>query len=413
MRDALQARHQEHGTTARGGLTWFDNRLAGALQNWLRQGDIRLELWDGSSPWADRGTGLGDVIVADRGALLRLLLNPDYEFGELYMAGRVRVRGALERVVEAAARLPGEDRPSWREWFALHFPVANDLLASRRNVHHHYDLGNDFYQKWLDEQLVYTCAYFPEAATSLEDAQAAKLDLVCRKLRLKPGERVIEAGCGWGALALHMAREYGARVTAFNISTEQLKFARERARREGLAGRVDFVEDDYRNVSGPCDAFVSVGMLEHVGRRHFRSLAAVLRRVLASDGSRGLLHFIGRDHPRPLNAWIRRRIFPGGYPPTLAEVALRVLEPAGQAIHDVQDLRFHYARTLTHWRERYEQEMPWVRERYGEAFSRAWHLYLAGSEAAFVTGSMQLFQVVFAPIASRRTYSERATMLEA
>ena len=159
---------------------------------------------------------------------------------------------------------------------------------------------------------------------TLEEAQVAKMDLVCRKLRLQPGETVIEAGCGWGALALHMAREYGVRVKAFNVSHEQIAYARARASHEGLASQVEFIEDDYRNVRGEYDAFVSVGMLEHVGVKHFPSLASVITRVLRPTCGRGLLHFIGRDIPRPLNAWTRRRIFPGGYPPTLAEVATKV-----------------------------------------------------------------------------------------
>jgi cyclopropane-fatty-acyl-phospholipid synthase len=234
---------------------------------------------------------------------------------------------------------------------------------------------------------------------SLDEAQRAKLDLVCRKLRLRPGERVVEAGCGWGALALHMARHYGVRVRAFNISHEQLAYARDRASQEGLTAQVEFIDDDYRNVSGQYDAFVSVGMLEHVGLHHLRTVADVLRRTVRSDG-RGLLHFIGRDVPVPLNAWIRRRIFPGGYTPTLAEVATRTLAPAGMSIIDVENLRLHYAHTLAHWAERFALVKDRVRAAYGDDFQRAWELYLAGSQAAFATGWMQLFQVLFVPRAS-------------
>ena len=288
-------------------------------------------------------------------------------------------------------------RLTWREWLALRFPGANDRHASHDNVHYHYDLGNDFYQLWLDSQLVYTCACYPAPDSTLEAAQVAKLDLVCRKLALRPGDSVVETGCGWGALALHMARQYGVSVKAFNISIEQVRYARERAEREGLSGRVEFIADDYRNVSGRFDAFVSVGMLEHVGRRQFPVLASLIRRVLKPDTGRGLLHFIGRDRPRPLNAWIERRIFPGGYPPTVAEVLQHVLEPARQSMHHVENLRLHYARTLTHWRTRFEGAESEVRERFGDAFFRAWDLYLAASEAAFAAGTLQLFQIVFAP----------------
>jgi cyclopropane-fatty-acyl-phospholipid synthase len=248
---------------------------------------------------------------------------------------------------------------------------------------------------------------------SLEDAQRAKLDLVCRKLRLRPGDTVVEAGCGWGALALHMARRYGVRVKAFNVSREQIRYARDRAAREGLSAYVEFIDDDYRNVRGEYDVFVSVGMLEHVGLRHFGSLGRVLARVVRRSGGRGLLHFIGRDAPRPLNAWIRRHIFPGAYPPTLAEVATRILAPARLSIVDVENLRLHYARTLAHWGPRFASIEESVRARYGEAFRRAWQLYLNGSEAAFATGTLQLFQVVFAPAETAPPHWTRAAIHDA
>ena len=212
---------------------------------------------------------------------------------------------------------------------------------------------------------------------------------------LKAGDRVVEAGCGWGALALHMAREYGATVRAFNVSHEQIAFARERAAREGLAGRVEFVEDDYRNISGTFDIFVSVGMLEHVGLPDYATFGDVIDRALAPDG-RALLHFIGRNQPKPLNAWIRKRIFPGAYPPTLAEVFLGVIEPHGFSVLDVENLRLHYALTLKHWLERFDRSTHEIATMFDAPFVRAWRLYLAGSQASFTTGAMQLFQVVLA-----------------
>jgi cyclopropane-fatty-acyl-phospholipid synthase len=372
---------------------WLGARLQRSILDAAR---VRLELWDGTSPYAASAPPVGDMVVRDQRTLLHIVLNPDLAFGEGYMSGRVLIRGSLDRVVEAltgaaARQLPWRDRLRW----LLARPTS--FHDARRNVHHHYDLGNDFYRRWLDREMVYTCAYFPTRAATLEEAQTAKLDLVCRKLRLQPGETVVEAGCGWGALALHMARHYGVHVRAYNVSREQLAFARERAVREGLDRLVEFIDDDYRNVSGSFDVFVSVGMLEHVGLGHFSTLADVLRRSLRREGGRGLLHFIGRDVPYPLNAWIRRRIFPGAYGPTLAEVTTRVLGPAGMSVLDVENLRLHYALTLEHWTERFARAEEWVRTTYGDEFLRAWSLYLAGSRAAFATGWMQLFQVVFAP----------------
>jgi cyclopropane-fatty-acyl-phospholipid synthase len=197
-----------------------------------------------------------------------------------------------------------------------------------------------------------------------------------------------------------MARHHGVSVVAYNVSHEQVCFARDRAARDGLADRVAFIEDDYRTATGRYDAFVSVGMLEHVGKRQFDELSQVLQRTLRRDGGRGLLHFIGRDTPRPLNAWIRRRIFPGAYPPTLTEVTADILAPSGMSVLDVENLRLHYARTLAHWRQRFEAVADQVRTDYGPEFQRAWALYLAGSEASFATGWLQLFQVVFAPVES-------------
>src|SRR5690242_440423 len=171
------------------------------------------------------------------------------------MSGSVELHGDLLPMLVAIYRaLDGFRRRPWRR------VAANDTSAARHNVHHHYDLGNDFYRLWLDREMVYTCAYFPAPDATLEDAQIAKMDLVCRKLRLRAGERIVEAGCGWGSLALFMARRYGVSVRAFNVSTEQIAYARDRAAAEGLAHRVEFVEDDYRNVTGRYDAFVSVGM---------------------------------------------------------------------------------------------------------------------------------------------------------
>ena len=372
----------------------IDRWLAGRLQRSITPAAVRLELWDGSSPYDAAATPVGSLLIRDRRTLIGLALHPDLQFGESYMAGRLEVRGPLEPVIEALTRV-SQPHISWRDRLRLTLP--NTLTASRRNVHTHYDLGNDFYQLWLDRNLVYTCAYYANERMSLDEAQIAKLDLVCRKLRLRPGERVLETGCGWGALALHMARHYGVHVRAFNISPEQLAFARERAAREGLADRVEFIDDDYRNVTGHYDVFVSVGMLEHVGLRHLESVADVLRRTIRPDGGRGLLHFIGRDVPCPLNAWIRRRVFPGAYTPTIAEVATHTLGPAGMSIIDIENLRLHYARTLAHWSERFALVKDRVRQSYGDEFERAWELYLAGSQAAFATGWMQLFQILFIP----------------
>lgn len=384
----------------------FDRWVGARVQARVTPASVRIRLWDGQPLPGAPDRPVADLLIRDRATLLRLIYHADFWFGEAYMSGRALVLGNLNATIEALTGRASSVEPTPLEQMLARLALPNTLSVARRNVHEHYDLGNDFYRLWLDREMVYTCAYFPTEQATLEEAQEAKMDLVCRKLYLRRGETVAEAGCGWGALALFMARRYGVKVKAFNVSKEQLAWARDRAQREGLAGQVEFIDDDYRNISGQFDVFVSVGMLEHVGLRRYPALGDVIRRILKRDG-RGLLHFIGRDIPRPLNAWIRHRIFPGAYPPTLAEVTTGVLKPAGMSVIDVDNLRLHYARTLEHWADRYARSRDQVRAMFDDGFARAWELYLAGSRAAFVSGSLQLFQVVFTPIAATPPYWTR------
>jgi cyclopropane-fatty-acyl-phospholipid synthase len=368
----------------------MDRWILRHIQHTIAAAPIRFVLWDGFEILPDAAPPVATIEFRNRRALLSWLWDAHLNFGETYMFGDVDIRGDLFQLLDAGYRaLTTSERP----WSRLQRP--NSLRAARDNVHRHYDLGNDFYRLWLDRQMVYTCAYFPAPDCTLEEAQMAKMDRICRKLALTPGERVLEAGSGWGSLAVFMAKHCGVTVTALNISKEQIAYARRRAAMEGLADRIEFLEADYRDVRGQFDAFVSVGMLEHVGRAHYSRLGDVIDRSLTPDG-RGLLHFIGRNRPAPLNPWIRKRIFPGAYTPALREVFARVLEPYRLAVMDVENLRLHYAKTLEHWRLRFEAASGEVERMFDETFVRAWRLYLAGAQAGFSTGSMQLFQVTFA-----------------
>lgn len=376
-----------------------ERQLLKAMLGSLGNPFVAVVPWDGV-PVASSGPDRPQIKVhlRDPGALLRLALDPEFQFGELYSCGRLEVEGDLVALIESIFAVQGVRQGMWqgmrsRLLSLAHAPRCNLLGKSTANIHHHYDLGNEFYRLWLDPELLYTCAYFPEPSLGLEQAQVAKMDHICRKLRLRPGERVVEAGCGWGALALHMAREYGVRVRAYNLSSEQIAHARRRAGAEGLGDRVEFVEADYRAIRGEYDVFVSVGMLEHVGRRHYKELGAVIDRCVGARG-RGFIHAIGTDYATPLNPWIERRIFPGAYPPTLREM-MEVFEIAGLSVLDVENLRLHYARTLEHWLARFETAAERVEAMFGPVFVRAWRLYLAGSLAAFRCGKLQLFQVLF------------------
>ena len=365
---------------------------------------LRVVLWDGSAIAVDGSSPSAGMLIHDRATLWRLLTNPLLHFGDDYSAGRIEIEGGLvaflETVYRAMDRTPKFRRISDPAAYRRNQPNLNSLPESRRNIHHHYDIGNDFYQLWLDAEMLYTCAYFPGPLVSLEDAQIAKMDLVCRKLRLQPGQTVVEAGCGWGALARHMARQYGVRVRAYNISREQIAYARQRARDEGLEGQVEYVEDDYRNITGTYDAFVSVGMLEHVGPDNYQELGRVIDRSLAEQGI-GLIHTIGQNCATPMSPWFLKRMFPGSYPPTLREMMV-LFEPWDFTVLDVENLRLHYARTCEHWLERFEQNLDRVREMFDECFIRAWRLYLSGCIANFDIGALQLFQVVFSRHANNR-----------
>jgi cyclopropane-fatty-acyl-phospholipid synthase len=354
------------------------------------------------------------LVIADRRTLAELALDPEVAFGDAYSEGRIEVHGDLVAFLEEAIRsMHGGGKAGWyarmRSWW-LDRVNDNSRRGSRKNIHRHYDLNVDFYKLWLDERMVYTCAYFPTVSAALEEAQVAKMDHVCRKLQLRPGEKVVEAGCGWGALALHMAKYYGVTVRAFNISHEQIAYAREQAKREGLARRVEFLEDDYRNISGRQDAFVSVGMLEHVGFSHYEEFGRVIHRTIGDCG-RGLVHFIGRNYPHPFSPWIKKRIFPGAYAPALSQVT-RIFEPWDFSVLDVENLRMHYAKTLEHWLARFEASVDRVSQMFGPEFVRAWRLYLAGSLAAFRCGGLQLFQVAFAGAKWRQIPWTRAHLYE-
>ncbi len=358
---------------------------------------LNLVLWDGQEIANAENQSIARILIRDHGALLKLIANPELAFGEMYSAQRIEVEGNLADCLEAIYRaLPRTEHGQIGQKLLATFNglPRNTLPRAKRNIHHHYDIGNDFYKLWLDREMLYTCGYFPSPAMDLEEAQAAKLDYVCRKLRLVPGDMVLETGCGWGALALHMAKHHGAIVKAYNISKQQIAYARERARAEGLDHRVQFIEDDYRNARGEFDAFVSVGMLEHVGMDQYQALGSVMERCLKEAG-RGLVHSIGRDYPSPMNPWIERNIFPGACPPSLSQM-MQLFEPFGFSVLDVENLRLHYAKTLEHWLARYEANVATVTQMFDPAFVRAWRLYLAGSLAAFRSGTMQLFQVSFA-----------------
>ena len=387
--------------------------IARGLLRRLGSPSLRIELHDGSAVGAPRTEASATLRLTDATAPFALAFDPELAFGDLYSAGRLEIDGSLVDLLCLTHQLPVNAGLRSR-WFGIESaPRAWTQALGRAtgNARHHYDVGNDFYALWLDERMVYTCAYFAQPELSLAEAQVAKLELVCRKLRLRPDQRVLELGSGWGALALHMARAHGARVRAFNVSLEQVEWARAQAEKQGVASRIEFVLDDYRNATGRFDAFASVGMLEHVGPGNYEELGRVIERVLAPEGL-GLIHTIGRSQPYPLNRWVATRIFPNAYAPALSEL-MRVFEPHNFAVLDVENLRRHYERTAEHWLARYRQNRRLVDAQVPEQTARAFELYLASTVAAFRCATLCLYQVVFSRARNDAIPWTRADLFEA
>ncbi len=381
-------------------VTRFDRWLATRMLTEMNNPPVNLVLWNGEQFPSSEKNNRVNLRFNNRKALINTALNPERNFGDLYVSGDVEItQGNLMSLIQAIYRgVPVDGWPDYKRKamsgrFLNQTPINTESRA-KENIHHHYDIGNDFYKLWLDGEMQYTCAYYARDDMTLEEAQQAKMDHVCKKLRLRPGQKVVEAGCGWGGFALYMAKHYDVDVTAYNISTEQVRFAGERAESEGMEDRVRYLEDDYRNISGEYDAFVSVGMLEHVGPAQYHDLANVIDRCLKPDGL-GLIHTIGRNNKATMNPWIEKRIFPGAHPPSLKEM-MEIFEPNLFSVLDVENLRLHYKRTTADWLERFENHVPEVREMFDEAFVKTWRLYLTGSTCTFDIGRLQLFQVLFA-----------------
>ena len=391
-----------HGVTS-GSQKIRRSSKSNSLDHWIVKKMISMignppfsfQLWDGREFNTSAKT-THKVFLADRAALWLLAYDPEFYFGELYSTRRIILQGDLVEFLDISYRHSHGPGHGWAEilQFLRHPPRMNSLNGSQQNIHHHYNIGNPFYNLWLDtEANQYTCGYYPEEGMTLEQAQVAKLHHVARKLGLQPGQTVVEAGCGWGGLARFFAKHYGVNVKAYNISHEQVVFASQKAKEMGLQDQVEYIEDDYRNIDGTFDVFVSVGMLEHVGRKQYKTLGGVVDRCLREEGM-GLIHTIGRNKPGLMNAWIEKRIFPGAYPPSLKEM-MDIFEPNHLSVLDVENIRLHYAKTLAHWLERFNANEDKVKEMFDDNFVRAWRLYLAGSLSAFTASHLQLFQVVF------------------
>ncbi|HEX2257653.1 MAG TPA: cyclopropane-fatty-acyl-phospholipid synthase family protein [Afifellaceae bacterium] len=379
--------------------------LKNLLRAFIRKGTLTLYDADGGRH-VFGGTEPGPAATLrlhDRALHRRLALNPELVAGEAYMDGTLTFEegtslddlmalfGANRRGLEghASQRVL---RGLWRKVRRLqqHNPVSQAV----RHARHHYDLKDELYALFLDEGMSYSCAYWRDPETeTLEEAQENKLCHIAAKLRLEPGMEVLDIGSGWGALAIHLARQFDVRVTGLNPASNQLAASRRRAEAAGVAERIRFVEKDYRELDGRFDRIVSVGMMEHVGAAYFDRYFGKIRDLLAPDGF-ALIHAIGRMSPPGTTApFIRKYIFPGGYSPSLSEV-LASTERAGLWVCDVEVLRLHYAWTLAEWLRRFRANRDEVLKLYDERFFRMWEFYLLAAEDSFRTGSSMVFQLL-------------------
>jgi len=357
------------------------------------------------------GTAPGPIVafrLHDPKLYRRLFLKPDPALGEAYMEGTLTFGGA-----EGAADGVEGLRDFLRLFNVNRFAFAdhplqktlkrfskalkrvrqyNPVGKAQQNVAHHYDLSRELYELFLDEDLQYSCALFAHEGQSLEDAQRNKKRHLAAKLKLSPGQRVLDIGCGWGGLALYLAQKFDVHVTGVTLSVEQRRVACERADKLGLSDRVAFLLKDYRELDGPFDRIVSVGMFEHVGVGHYEEFFAKVNALLAPDGA-AALHSIGRmTPPSSTGPWLRKYIFPGGYSPSLSEV-LTHTERARLWVTDVEVLRLHYAYTLREWSVRFAANRARVAELYDERFCRMWEFYLTCCEMAFAEGNALVFQM--------------------
>jgi cyclopropane-fatty-acyl-phospholipid synthase len=341
--------------------------------------------------------------LTDKSLYHKLVLNPELHAGEAYMDGRLSFEDSGLRDFLTLFSLNRQSLASYPLQSVLkavsrnlkRFQQANPVGQAQKNVAHHYDLGNDFYALFLDEGMQYSCAYFESDDDTLEQAQANKLRLIASKLQLKPRQKVLDIGSGWGDLALYLAAMEDVDVTGVTLSKEQHALANDKARRAGLSDRVRFELLDYRKVEGRFDRIVSVGMFEHVGVHHYPEFFAKVNALLDDDGVM-LLHSIGKmSPPGTASPWLRKYIFPGAYSPALSEV-FPVVERAQLWVTDLEFLRLHYAKTLNHWHARFEANRDKIKEMYDERFCRMFEFYLISAEMMFRTGSQLVFHMQLA-----------------
>lgn len=372
-------------------------KLFKILGNNTPEVSFAVKFWDGKTEMFGKETPAFTLVLKEKKVVRNILEKGALGFGEEYMEGNIDVHGDFYKLLRLGMNRYFLDmKLSFTMKFALflrHLRSMNTIKRSYVNIAHHYDIGNNFYQKYLDESMTYSCAYFKSEKDSLAEAQMQKYEHICRKLRLKEGESLIDIGCGWGGMLIYAARNYGIKGLGCTLSVHQAEYARKKIAAEGLENRIAIVLEDYRNVKSSFDKFVSIGMFEHVGKEFIPTFMDKAVSLIKPGGT-GLLHTIGKENNTASDPWTMKYIFPGGYIPVL-DYVIKSMGKKGLVLVDIENLRLHYAITLERWAERFEAKADEIEKIFDNRFVRMWRMFLCGSSVAFRWGDLRLYQILF------------------
>jgi len=361
----------------------------------LKNGGVGVSYWDGDQKTYGPSDPYVTLHIKSPQVVRKMMRNPTMGVGESYAEGLLEVEGPLTDVVRIAIENPSRLKPLVRT-LASHKLNKNVKTHQKSYIAHHYDLGNDFYQLWLDKQMLYTCAYYKSPKDTLEKAQKQKIDYVLKKLRLQKGQSIADLGCGWGTLLITAAKKYGATGIGVTLSEEQVTYANAAAKKAGVDKQIKFELLNYQALperGETYDRVVSVGMMEHVGRHNHHTYFEAVNSLLKPGGV-SVAHFISQQKELPVDAWIDKYIFPGGYLPSVREITA-LLPNYNFRLIDYENLRPHYALTLHEWRKRFNKHQTWVEKKFDKKFYRMWDFWLASSEGSFKYGSIDLSHFVF------------------
>jgi cyclopropane-fatty-acyl-phospholipid synthase len=353
-----------------------------------------VKYWDGEEEYYGTGETKFKLILNEPLSKTDFINDPSMTFGEGYMHNKIEIEGNLQVALESLFNNQNSFVRKGEFMSKALKVMTNNTRKSKKNIEHHYDIGNDFYQLWLDETMTYSCGYFKTPEDSLKEAQKNKIDHILKKLCLAEGESLLDIGCGWGELILTAAKTYKVKALGITLSSEQFARVKERIKEEGLEDLAEVELIDYRELTGrKFDRIVSVGMAEHLGKKHINEYFEAINKLLPAGGI-SLLHTITGIGEDGTNTWVNKYIFPGGYIPNVKELIASMTNQAFNLI-DAESLRVHYAMTLENWSRNFEGALPEIRKTKDEVFIRMWRLYLNTFAANFRTGNINIHQFLF------------------